>query len=94
MEKKKLRNNRAKESDEIKLFIYNVPVKYTSDDIYNHLCTININVLDLSQISHSEARKKSFVVTVLKSECNVIASDETLDYLRIGVRENVHRGLR
>ena len=89
--KKAYRENKYKESDHKNLFIYNVPVKYSLDDLYDHLCYMNIDILNIRQSSHLEARRKSFVVTVHKSLCNAIIHDDTLAYMKIGVREYIDK---
>ena len=89
--RKSYRENKVKESEYVKLFIYNVPVSYSEHDLYKHLFSTNIEVSDIRQVSHSDARRKSFVVTVHKSICNAISNDDVFSYLRIGVREYIAR---
>ena len=78
----------------IKLSIFNVPVMYTEDDLYDHFCSTNIDIVNLRQTSHLEARRKSFVVTVHRSMCKAIINNDILSYLRIGVREYEERRYR
>ena len=46
--------------------MYNVPRRYITDDVYEHLRYLDIKATDLSQTSHPDAKKKSFIVTIDK----------------------------
>ena len=56
--------NKQREAENSKLFIYNVSKRYTVDDIYHHLMGNDIKVMDLWHCSHSDARRRSFVILV------------------------------
>ena len=71
--------NKVTESHYIRIFVYNVPHKYNVDDVYDHFSNLDINVVDLWQSSHPDARRKSFGVKM--------PSDEIMENLNIRVRE-------
>ena len=73
------------------LFVYNVPSIYTADDTYDHFDYLDINVKDLWQSSHPDARRKSFVVTIPRDEVNYVVEDETMKRLNIRIREYSER---
>ena len=53
--------NKLNESNTVRLFVYNVPREYTVDNVYRHFNYLDIDVKDLWQRLHPDARKKSFV---------------------------------
>ena len=83
--------NKQKLAEQSKLFIYNVSKKYTVDDIYYHLIETDINVIDLWQSSHRDARKKSFIVLIQNIDTKTIKSDRVLANLGIKVRDYEER---
>ena len=85
---KKHRNN---ESQFIRLFIFNVSKKCTVDEVYEHFENQEINIVDLWQSSHVDARRKSFVVKVSKNVVDKVMNDRILAELDIGVREYIDR---
>ena len=78
---------KQKESQLIRLFIYNVHKKFNVDHVYDHFVEQNVKIVDLWQSSHVDARKKSFVIEVSRNEAHIISNDTILDELYIGVRE-------
>ena len=51
-----------------KIFVYNVPMKNTNEDIKTHLIGHGVQVHEVKQRSHHDARRKSFVVTVAEKD--------------------------
>ena len=78
---------KKEESNSIRIFIYNVPKKFTEEHVYYHFAGQEVNVLDLWQSSHADARKKSFVIKVSKNQADIIMNDRILEDLYIGARE-------
>lgn len=58
------RRSEKKSNGTRKIFIFNVPQQDTEVDVRQHLTESSISVNDLCQVSHPEARRKSFVVNV------------------------------
>ena len=77
--------NKQKEAEQSKLFIYNVSKRYTIDDIYHHFTEQDVKVLDLWQSSHTDARRRSFVILVPHLEIEFVKKDEVLESLGRGV---------
>ena len=89
---KKVQNKlRKNDSQLIRLFIYNVPKKFSVDEVYDHLANQEINIIDLWQSSHVNARRKSFVVKVPRNVADMVMQDRILEELDIGVREYTDR---
>ena len=79
--------SKLNESNTVRLFVYNVPREYTVDNVYGHFNYLDIDVKDLWQRSHPDARKKSFVVKIPRDEVRYVLEDETMDRLNIRIRE-------
>ena len=79
--------NKIAESSLMRLFVFNVPNKYNVDNVYYHFTDLGVNVKDVSQRSHPDARKKSFVVKMPKDEINYVLDDEIMESLNIRLRE-------
>ena len=75
------------EANSIRLFVYNVPKRFSVDDIYGHISYLGIDVKDLWQSSHRDARRKSFVVKIPRDKARFFSEDETIERLNIRVRE-------
>ena len=80
-------DNKQRKSEQSKLFLYNVPKKYTVDDIYHYFIEMEIDVIDLWQSSHKDARRKSFVALFKNIDIADVKSDRTLGDLGIKVRD-------
>ena len=80
-------NNKIIESNYVRLFVYNIPNMYTVDGVYDLFSKIGIDVKDLWQNSHPDARRKSFVVKMPRGEVTYVVEDETLERMNIRVRE-------
>ena len=89
--KKMQYKNKVKEHNNISLFVYYVPRIYTVDDTFDHFDNLDINVKDLWQSSHPDARRKSFVVTIPRDEVKYVVEDETMKRLNIRIREYSER---
>ena len=83
--------NRISEANSIRLFVYNVPKRFSVDDIYGHIRYLGIDVKDLWQSSHRDARRKSFVVKIPRDKARFFSEDETIERLNIRVREYKER---
>ena len=79
--------NKLNESNTVRLFVYNVPREYTVDNVYRHFNYLDIDVKDLWQRSHPDARKKSFVVKLTRDKVRYVLEDEIMDRLNIRIRE-------
>ena len=52
-----------------KIFVYNVPVHNTVSEVKDYLKDAKIYFIDVSQVSHPDARRKSFSITVKQQYC-------------------------
>ena len=70
------RDNRTNTTTK-KVFLYNVMIDDSVDDIRAYLQKHNIPYIDLKQTSHPDARSKSFAITVLESQFDNTLQDTT-----------------
>lgn len=78
-------------AEQSKLFIFNVSYKYSVDDIYYYFIENGINVIDLWQSSHKDARKRSFVILLQNEDTKIVKNLKVLGNLGIRVRDYEER---
>ncbi|CAL4078311.1 unnamed protein product [Meganyctiphanes norvegica] len=58
----------TEESDCVQLFVYSVPVKFTLEDLYNHLIIMNIRGNQCAYVPNANSQSISTVICLIKSE--------------------------
>ena len=56
----------------LSVFLFNVTKKCSVDEVYDHFEKQEINIVDLWQSSHIDARRKYFVVKVAKNVVDMV----------------------
>ena len=66
----------VQKSSNKKIFIFNVPVENTDSDVKTYLDDARVPYIEVSQVSHPDSRRKSFVISVTSGHGSKLSQNE------------------